>query len=144
MGRTLIAWDIENIKFSDYDKIIEILGDVEKTDKFFTHNIKHSPLKKENSNFLVNRGWSKFLVKPGKDSADNSISDVIKNNIDKYQKFVIITGDSGFSNIISYLLENKKNVILIFNEKSDKLLNKIYSKADKEHIVKFLSIHSVD
>lgn len=143
MHRTLIAWDIENIKFSDYKQIVDILGDIEKTDKFFTHNKTHPPIKKENSNFLTNRGWSRFLVKPGKDSADNSISDIIQSNIDKYSRFVIITGDSGFSDIISYLLNNNKEVVLVHNEKSDKLINKIHSKIDVNNINTLLTTFSL-
>lgn len=143
MGRTLIAWDIENIGFKNYNLITEKLGDIELTDKFFTHSEKSKPLKPEDSNFLTKRKWSKFIVKKAKDSADNFISDMIKNNLGKYDRFVIITGDNGFSNIISYLLKSEKEVLLIHNEKSSKLLNNLNEKKTIPDIHSLLTTFSI-
>jgi len=144
LSRTLIAWDIENINFLNYTEIKECLGDIDMTDKFFTHNDTHIPLKVSDSNFLINRGWSRYLVKAGKDSADHNISDVIKSNIDKYKRFIIITGDNGFSEIVSFLLEQNKEVVVVHNDRSDKLINKIHLKTTKDQRDKLLTLHCIN
>lgn len=144
VNSTIVAWDIENIPFRIHKPLKKVFPKIQKSDKFFVHNSRHKPLTDANSNYLLENGWTRHLVKPGKDSADKKIADTLKGMVDEYNKFVIITGDYGFSEIVHFLISKRKDVVLIHNDKSDKLLNTIYSRCLGKDIDRYLVMKNID
>lgn len=126
MNKIIILWDIENIHFEIGLKKLE---GISASKKIFVHNDKNIPLKQDKRNYLLNREWEFFPVKNKRNAADSKIISLIEKYFNDYESFVILTQDHGFSNIISKLLNSQKNVILITDEKYDKLINKIEKKA---------------
>ena len=136
----IIAWDIENINFHvgiEKLKKVKIEGQVR---KFFVHNKKNMPLKVNNFNYLINQKWTFYPVDNKPDAADKKIQRLLKKEMKSHNKIILLTQDHGFSHVIIHMLFNNKKVLLITDNKADKLIRRIEKDIKETKLLKNLEI----
>lgn len=132
----IVLWDLENISFVYLKNKLFLFKDF---NKFIFVNNKHFPIKEQQMNYLKNLNWIFNFVKPGKNSADSSLIDFIKNNINNYDTFHIITGDKDFYHIISFLLNSNKNVFLYLKKDyPSNLVNFIFKNSSNTNLLNLI------